>query len=105
LCPFKVLSQEPRYAIPTFETHVSKRRWIVSRGQRRPTQIKDRYISQTSWMMCSRLASPEYPIENLWAEVKRNLHNRKKKPTNLLQLNHYVKDVESNSKKHNRKFS
>ena len=32
-------------------------------------------------------------IENLWAEVKRNLRNRKRKPTNLLQLRHYVKDA------------
>lgn len=31
------------------------------------------------------------PIENLWAEVKRNLHKQKKKPTNLDDLERHVK--------------
>jgi hypothetical protein len=31
------------------------------------------------------------PIENLWAEVKKKLWKRKNQPSNLTQLEHYVK--------------
>jgi transposase len=33
------------------------------------------------------------PIENLWAEVKRKVHKRQPRPTNLVQLERYVRDA------------
>lgn len=40
------------------------------------------------------------PIENLWALVKRNLRKRKKKPSNLTELDRYVKEEWKKIPKH-----
>ena len=86
-----------RYAVPTLKCMFPTDDGLFQEDNTTPhkSKVADAFRKHARLCVLTWPAqSPDLnPIENLWAEVKRNLRNRKRKPTNLLQLRCYVKDT------------
>lgn len=93
-----------KYALPTMKRMFPRNNGWFQEDNARPhkTKVASSFCAEKNLHILSWPAqSPDLnPIENLWAEVKKKIRNKKKKPTNLAELERDVKNAWKKIPKH-----
>jgi transposase len=84
-----------KYALPTMKRMFPRNNGLFQEDNARPhkTKVASSFCAEKNLHILSWPAqSPDLnPIENLWADIKKNIRAYKKPPLNLADLNCYVK--------------